>query len=131
MAHYQCALEPVLRYKRAHVLLPEDLVREIDAIAGRRGRSAFLVKTAEDAVRRTKLLQILDSDKPIWKDEDHPELAKGSANWVRNFYASSSTRLSRAQVVISKGNGHERVERWQFGLCRRRSGHSQLMRARH
>src|ERR1700741_5291701 len=31
----------------------------------------------------------------------------------QTFYASSSTRLSRAQVVISKGNGHERVERWQ------------------
>jgi predicted nucleic acid-binding protein len=33
-----------MRYKRAHVLLREGLVREIDAIAGRRGRSAFLVK---------------------------------------------------------------------------------------
>jgi hypothetical protein len=43
-----------MRYKRAHVLLREGLVREIDAIAGRRGRSAFLVKTAEDAVRRTR-----------------------------------------------------------------------------
>jgi hypothetical protein len=92
MTHYQCALEVVMRYKRAHVLLPEDLVREIDAIAGRRGRSAFLVKTAEDAVRRTKLLQILDSDKPIWKDEDHPELAKGSANWVRKIRKENETR---------------------------------------
>src|ERR1700752_4833557 len=44
MAHHQCALEAVMRYKRAHVLLREGLVREIDALAGRRGRSAFLVK---------------------------------------------------------------------------------------
>jgi hypothetical protein len=74
-----------VRYKRAHVLLPEDLAREIDAIAGRRGRSAFLVKTAQEAVRRSKLLQILESDEPIWKDQDHPELAKGTANWVRKI----------------------------------------------
>jgi len=51
-----------MRYKRAHILLPEDLASEIDAIAGRRGRSTFLVKTAEDSVRRTKLLQVLESD---------------------------------------------------------------------
>ena len=37
---------------RAHVLLPEDLVREIDAIVGPRGRSAFLVETAREEIRR-------------------------------------------------------------------------------
>jgi len=83
-----------MRYKRAHILLPEDLAREIDAIAGRRGRSAFLVKTAEEAVRRAKLLQILESGEPIWKDEDHPELAKGSAAWVRKLRRESE-RSSR------------------------------------
>jgi hypothetical protein len=33
--------------KRAHVVLSEDLVREIDKIAGSRGRSAFLSDLAE------------------------------------------------------------------------------------
>jgi hypothetical protein len=81
-----------LRYKRAHVLLPEDLAREIDAIAGRRGRSAFLVKTAEEAVRRTKLLRLLENDEPTWQDKDHPELAKGSSEWVRKIRKDSSQR---------------------------------------
>lgn len=81
-----------MRYKRAHILLPEDLAREIDAIAGRRGRSAFLVRTAEEAVRRARLLQILESDKPIWKDEDHPELAEGSAAWVRKIRKENGKR---------------------------------------
>lgn len=81
-----------MRYKRAHILLPEDLAREIDAIAGRRGRSAFIVKTAQEAVRRSKLLKILESDEPIWKDEDHPELAKGTASWVRKIRRENEKR---------------------------------------
>lgn len=86
-----------MRYKRAHVLLPEELAREIDAIAGRRGRSAFLVRTAEDAVRRTKLLKVLESEAPIWKDEDHPELAKGSANWVRKIRKENESPHSNSR----------------------------------
>jgi hypothetical protein len=78
-----------VRYKRAHVLLPEDLAREIDAIAGRRGRSAFLVKTAEEEVRRRKLLAFLESKEPAWRDEDHPELRHGSAAWVRKLRKQS------------------------------------------
>lgn len=85
-----------MRYKRAHVLLPLDLAREIDALAGRRGRSAFLVKTAAEAVRRAKLLQFLESDKPIWKDEDHPELTAGSAEWVRKLRKENENRHRRS-----------------------------------
>jgi hypothetical protein len=81
-----------MKTKRTHILLPVELAREIDAIAGRRGRSAFLVKTAEEAVRRAKLLQVLEGDKPIWKDENHPELAKGSANWVRKIRKENEDR---------------------------------------
>ena len=66
------------RTKRAHILLPEDLVREIDSLAGRRGRSAFLVETAREAVRRRKLLRFLEHESASWKDQDHPELAKGN-----------------------------------------------------
>lgn len=86
-----------MRYKRAHILLPADLAKDIDAIAGHRGRSAFLVKTAEEAVRRAKLLQILESDQPIWKDEDHPELAQGSASWVRRI-RRENTKRSRSHT---------------------------------
>src|SRR5277367_193302 len=79
------------RTKRTHILLPKDLAREIDAIAGRRGRSAFLVETAREAVRRSKLLGFLESDAG-WKDADHPELAQGAGNWVRQIRRESETR---------------------------------------
>lgn len=78
--------------KRAHILLPQELVGEIDEIVGSGKRSAFLVETARAEIRRRKLLQFLKSDEPAWKDKDHPEFAKGSAAWVRNLRQEGQTR---------------------------------------
>ena len=80
---------------RTHVVLPEDLVRDIDALVGPRGRSAFIVETARDAVRRKRLLQFLRSDEPAWKEENHPELAKGAEAWVRKMRAEGERATRR------------------------------------
>jgi hypothetical protein len=83
------------RTRRTHILLPEDLAREIDALAGRRGRSAFIVETAREAVRRRKLLRFLEGESASWKEQDHPELAKGAASWVRKLRRQSESRKSK------------------------------------
>jgi hypothetical protein len=67
---------------RTHVVMPVRLLREIDALVGRRGRSAFLTEIAEEALKRRKLRAILERRDPIWKSEDHPELKRGAAAWV-------------------------------------------------
>jgi hypothetical protein len=36
-------------------------------------------------IRKQKLLRFLQSDEPAWKDEHHPELKAGSAEWVHNL----------------------------------------------
>jgi hypothetical protein len=71
--------------QRTHVILPQDLLTEIDGLVGPRGRSAFLVETVRAELQRRKLLQFLRSDEPIWRDEDHPELARGSEAWIRSL----------------------------------------------
>jgi hypothetical protein len=81
--------------RRAHILLPEDLLQEIDALVGPRGRSAFLVETARNEVRRHRLLQFLQSHDPAWKDKDHPELADGAGNWVRKLRVESEVSRGR------------------------------------
>ena len=43
--------------------------REIDAMVGPRGRSAFLVETAREEMRRQQLLKVLESNEPVWKTE--------------------------------------------------------------
>lgn len=78
---------------RAHVILPEQLIHEIDALVGARGRSAFLVETAQAELKRRKLLAFLANDEPAWRDEDHPELAGGAEVWVRGLREESDKRL--------------------------------------
>src|SRR2546428_13373851 len=91
--------------RRTHVLLPEDLIQEIDELVGPRGRSAFLVDTARNEVRRQRLLQFLQNKEAVWKDEDHPELAEGAAAWGRRSGAEdegarSGKRRARAEKRI-------------------------------
>jgi hypothetical protein len=65
--------------KRAHVLLPEGLLSDIDQLFGKGKRSAFLTEIVEREVRRHKLLRALDDVKGWWKAEDHPELKNAPA----------------------------------------------------
>lgn len=83
--------------KRAHVFLPDDLLAEVDALVGPRGRSAFLTEVIREAVNRTRLLHFLSSKEPIWKEEDHPELAEGADTWVRRL-RDESLRLEREKL---------------------------------
>jgi hypothetical protein len=64
---------------RTHVILPAEVLREIDALVAQRGRSAFLAEIAQQEVRRRKLLALLDRKEPAWKAKDHPELKRGVA----------------------------------------------------
>lgn len=80
---------------RAHVVLPVKLVEEIDALVGPRGRSAFLAETAENELKRRRLLAFLESDEPAWRDENHPDLVEmGTAEWVRSLRNEPSDRLA-------------------------------------
>ncbi len=83
--------------KRAHIVLPEDLVREIDKIAGSRGRSAFLADLAGREIKRQQLLNMFKRGEPIWKDEDHPELKDGAAAWVHKIRAENEARFEKIE----------------------------------
>jgi hypothetical protein len=78
--------------QRAHILIPGDLLKEIDALVGPRGRSAFLLETARQEVRRRKLLCFLESEEPVWSADGHPELAHGAAVWVQQLRKHSEGR---------------------------------------
>ncbi len=80
--------------QRAHVVLPQDLLAEIDATVGPRGRSAFLVETARAELKKRKLLTFLASNSPVMKDEDHPEFAEGTEAWVKRIRLENETRMT-------------------------------------
>lgn len=88
--------------QRAHIVLPDDLITEIDSLVGPRGRSAFLVETAQAELRRRKLLAFLRSNQPAWPDVNHPELSSGSAAWVRRLRKQSDARVTTVPQKKSK-----------------------------
>ncbi len=83
--------------RRAHVILPVDLVADIDKLVGKRGRSAFLAEIARDEIQRRRQRDTLCAARGAWKDEDHPELKDGAAAWVSKMRSESETRLQEIE----------------------------------
>ena len=48
-------------------------------------------------IKRSRLLEVFKSEEPIWKDEDHPELKDGAAEWVRKMRAESEAHFESIQ----------------------------------
>jgi Arc/MetJ-type ribon-helix-helix transcriptional regulator len=71
--------------KGTRVVIPEQLVKEIDALVGAQQRSSFITQAAKRELMRLRQLRALDGATGAWKDSDHPELKRGSANWVRKM----------------------------------------------
>lgn len=65
--------------------LPEDLVAEVDAVAGRRGRSAFVEQAVRDRLRRERLRHAMSAAAGAWSAQEYPEFATSEAvvRWVR------------------------------------------------
>lgn len=83
--------------RRAHIVLPVDLVVEIDKIVGKRGRSAFLTELAQREIKIRRQREVLSETAGAWKTEDHPELANGGAAWVEQIRALDSRRFEELE----------------------------------
>jgi metal-responsive CopG/Arc/MetJ family transcriptional regulator len=72
--------------------LPVDLVAEIDAVAGRRQRSAFVEEAVRKALRRERLRAAMERTAGAWRGVGPPEWAtsEGVVNWVRELRAEET-----------------------------------------
>jgi hypothetical protein len=83
--------------RRAHVVLPVEVVAEIDKLVGKRRRSAFLTEVARDEIQRRQQRNALRAARGAWKDEDHPELNDGAAAWVSRIRSESEARFQEIE----------------------------------
>jgi len=81
--------------KRTRVGLPEQLVKDIDALVGSRKRSSFITEAAQREVMRLRQLAALEAAAGAWKHEDHPELKEGAAKWVRKLRRETEQRVKK------------------------------------
>jgi hypothetical protein len=83
--------------RRAHIILPVDVLADIERLVGKRGRSAFLTEIARDEIQRRQQRNALLAAKGAWKDEDHPELKDGAAAWVHQMRSESETPFQKIE----------------------------------
>ncbi|MGO9256108.1 MAG: hypothetical protein ACLQU1_07390 [Bryobacteraceae bacterium] len=81
--------------RRTHVVLSDQLVKEIDSLVGRRQRSSFITQAAERELVRLRQLQALDQ-LVAWNEKDHPELKQGAAKYVRKLRSEYNQRFEKA-----------------------------------
>jgi hypothetical protein len=81
--------------KRTHIVIPQELVMEIDTLVGKRSRSTFLTQAAEKELMRLRQIKALEGAAGAWKDKDPPELKQGSAKWVKKLRREYDQRFER------------------------------------
>lgn len=81
--------------KRTHVVVPEELVKEIDRLSGKRKRSWFITKAVRKEIQRLNFLKAVKETAGAWQDKDHPEFKKGTDNWVRKLREEDEKRLKK------------------------------------
>jgi hypothetical protein len=62
--------------KRINVTFPESVLDLLESVVPARKRNAFIVEATEEALRRERLGQVLETmrEKAAWSDENHPDL---------------------------------------------------------
>lgn len=80
--------------RRTHVVLSDELVKEIDELVGSRQRSSFITQAAERELVRRRQLAALDQLE-AWSGKDHPELKQGAAKYVRKLRQEYERRFQK------------------------------------
>lgn len=83
--------------RRTHVVLSDQLVKDIDTVVGNRQRSSFITQAAEKELMRLRQLKALDELVP-WNEKDHPELKQGAVKWVQKLRRETEHRFKKVTV---------------------------------
>jgi hypothetical protein len=75
---------------RTNLLLPRDLVKEVDRFAGPRGRSRYVAEALAERLRRDRLREVVEATAGAWRD--HPLFPDSEAvvAWVRERRAEET-----------------------------------------
>src|SRR5690242_15484406 len=82
-------------HTRTHIVLPTQLLEEIDAVVGPRGRSKFLAEAAAEKLRRIRMVDLVDKLAGSLKDRGVPgwETAESAADCVHESRQADQARL--------------------------------------
>ena len=87
-----CVRHDVRMAVRTNLMLPPELVAEVDRIAGPRNRSRYVAEAVQTRLRRDHLKEVWDRSFGILKTEDYPYWATSEmvVEWVRALRAEET-----------------------------------------
>ena len=75
---------------RTNLLLPDELVAEVDRVAGPRGRSRYVARALEAQLRRDRWFAEAQATAGAWKDHPLFPTAESVVDWVRELRAEDT-----------------------------------------
>ncbi|PKB76030.1 MAG: hypothetical protein BZY85_06320 [SAR202 cluster bacterium MP-SAtl-SRR3965592-G1] len=85
---------------RTHVILPEDLVKSVGALAGKGKRSQFIEEAIREKLRIDNLLAALEATAGAFSASDHPhwDTPEKVTAWVRESRRQDDKRIDRYRL---------------------------------
>jgi hypothetical protein len=80
---------------RTNLLLPRELVEEVDRYAGPRGRSRYVAEALVERLRRDRLREVVKRTAGAWRDHPDFPTAEAVAAWVRERRAEETQVADR------------------------------------
>ncbi|MGH2583743.1 MAG: hypothetical protein ACRDJE_02380 [Dehalococcoidia bacterium] len=83
---------------RTHVVLPREVVADVDRLVGHRRRSRYMAEAIREKLRRDKLVAALEAAAGALKDVDIPHWAtpEQTSAWVRELRRQDDESTERA-----------------------------------
>lgn len=99
---------------RTHVVLPDDLVKGVDAFVGKRERSRFVAEAIAEKLRKERLAKAIREGAGILDPKKHPHWStpEKTAEWLRELRATPSSydkRVARDKKRASVSPRHKRA----------------------
>ena len=82
---------------RTHIVLPREVVEDVDRLVGYRRRSQFMADAVREKLRREKLRTALEATAGILKDADYPhwDTPETTSAWVRQLRQEDNEATER------------------------------------
>lgn len=82
---------------RTHIVLPREVVEDVDRLVGHRRRSQFMAEAVREKLRREQLVTALDATAGALKDVDIPHWAtpERTSAWVRELRREDNEATER------------------------------------
>ena len=85
-------------------MIPQDVLEEVDQIAGKRRRSLFIAEATREKLQRERFLKTLEETQGAWSDKNHPDLktARDMERFISDKRQSYRKRVSTQNAIPSQ-----------------------------